>query len=279
MAGEVGQTGSLTCVTQSPSHPLPAREGPDSDRPIASRYPVEHVRGSPAGEWCSAMVREPVSWRFDEIAHAGPEHFDSAFVGEFDERMPTDWSGEIATLLAFGVGERSTVVDLAAGTGTFARAIAGHVARVVAVDVSEAMVAEMHARGVYAVRAGFLSYEHEGEPPDAVFTSNGLHHLPDFWKMIALERVAGLLAPGGVLRLRDFIFSFEPEESEEVFDAWLDSVRALGWTERDLAKHVTQEHSTFTWLLEPMLQRAGFEIRERSLNQNRVEAAYTCVRL
>jgi predicted TPR repeat methyltransferase len=224
------------------------------------------------------MAREPVSWRFDEIAHAGPEHFDSAFVGEFDQRMPADWSGEIATLLAFGVGERSTVVDLAAGTGTFARAIAGHVARVVAVDVSEAMVAEMHARGVYAVRAGFLSYEHEGEPPDAVFTSNGLHHLPDFWKMIALERVAGLLAPGGVLRLRDFIYSFAPEESEEVFDAWLDSVRALGWTEPDLAKHVTQEHSTFTWLLEPMLERAGFEIRERSLNENRVEAAYTCVR-
>jgi hypothetical protein len=55
-------------------------------------------------------------------------------------------------------------------------------------------------------------------------------------------------------------------------------VRALGWTEPDLAKHVTQEHSTFTWLLEPMLERAGFEIRERSLNENRVEAAYTCVR-
>jgi hypothetical protein len=31
------------------------------------------------------------------------------------------------------------------------------------VDVSEAMVATMHARGVQPVRAGFLGYEHEGE--------------------------------------------------------------------------------------------------------------------
>jgi hypothetical protein len=47
----------------------------------------------------------------------------------------------------------------------------------------------------------------------------------------------------------------------------------------ELAKHVVLEHSTFTWLLEPMLEHAGFEIRERALNQNRVEATYTCVRL
>lgn len=219
------------------------------------------------------------SWQFDELAHAGPEHLDVAFVGEFDKKMPTDWSEEIATLLKFGVGATSTVVDLGAGTGTFAHAMARHVARVTAVDVSEVMVAAMQARGVLAVRAGFLSYVHEGELPDAVFTSNALHHLPDFWKMTALKRVARLLRPGGILRLRDFVYSFEPEEADQVFAAWLASLRPLGWTETELAKHVLQEHSTFTWLLEPMIERAGFAIRERSLEQNRVHAAYTCMRL
>jgi hypothetical protein len=36
-----------------------------------------------------------------------------------------------------------------------------------------------------------------------------------------------------------------------------------GWTRAELEAHVRDEHSTFTWLFEPMLRRAGFEIRER----------------
>lgn len=153
-----------------------------------------------------------VPWRLDELAHAGPEHLDPDYVAAYDRKSPTDWGEDIATLQALGVGASSTVVDLGAGTGTFARAIAPHVARVVAVDVSEPMVAAMRANGVEAVRAGFLSYEHEGDPPDVVFTRNAFHHLPDFWKAIALERVARLLEPGGVLLLEDLVYSFEPEK-------------------------------------------------------------------
>ena len=219
-----------------------------------------------------------MSRRFDETAHAGPEHLDAAFVATFDEKMPRDWSSDIATLLACGVGPTSTVVDLGAGTGTFARAIAERVSRVVAVDVSEAMVAAMRARGIEAVHAGFLTYEHEGAPADAVFTSNAMHHLPDFWKMIALERLAEMLRPGGVLRLRDFIYSFDPHEADQVFSTWLDQEVAQGWTEHDLEEHILREHSTFTWLLEPMLERAGFEIRERLLREDGLHATYTCSR-
>jgi hypothetical protein len=38
------------------------------------------------------------------------------------------------------------------------------------------------------------------------------------------------------------------------------------------------EHSTFTWLLEPMLARSGFEIKERHLSANGIYAAYVCTR-
>jgi len=226
----------------------------------------------------SPMGRRAISQQFDERARAGPEHLDAAFVAKFDEKMPTDWSSEIATLLALGVGPTSTVVDLGAGTGTFAQAIAGRVSRCVAVDVSEAMVAAMRARGVDAVHAGFLTYEHKGDPPDAIFTSNAMHHLPDFWKAIALERAADMLRPGGVLRLRDFVYSFEPHEADQVFAAWLDKEVAQGWTLHDLSEHILDEHSTFTWLLEPILEHAGFEIRDRSLREDRLHAAYTCIR-
>jgi SAM-dependent methyltransferase len=162
-----------------------------------------------------------LSWQFDEDAHAGREHLDADYVAAYDEKSPTDWSEDVQTLLEFGIGTASAVVDLGAGTGTFARAIAPHVARVVAVDVSEPMVEAMRARGLEAVRAGFLTYVHEGEPPDAVFTRNALHHLPDFWKAIALGRVAELLRPGGVLRLRDLVYSFEPGEADAAIADWL----------------------------------------------------------
>jgi SAM-dependent methyltransferase len=220
-------------------------------------------------------------WHLDELAHAGREHLDARYVAAFDEKSPTDWSEDFAVLRALGIGATSTVLDFGAGTGTFAQAIAPHVARVVGVDVSESMVAEMRARGVEAVHAGFLSYRHRGRPPDAVFTRNALHHLPDFWKAIGLDRLGRLLRPGGVLRLRDLVYSFEPAEADGVITQWLaaapDDQRA-GWTAAELAEHVREEHSTFTWLLEPMLERAGFEIRDRSLSPMRTCAAYTCVR-
>jgi SAM-dependent methyltransferase len=228
------------------------------------------------------LADHALSWRFDEFAHAGPEHLDASYVAAYDEKSPTDWSEDVEALLALGVGATSTVVDLGAGTGAFARAIAPHVARVVAVDISEPMVATMRAHGVEGVCAGLLSYEHQGDPPAAVFTRNALHHLPDFWKVIALDRVARLLRPGGVLRLRDLVYSFEPADADAAITAWLAAAPkdpAAGWTAAELAEHVREEHSTFAWLLEPMLERAGFEIRDRRLSSTRTYGAYTCVRL
>ncbi len=191
-------------------------------------------------------------------------------------------SEEVATLLACGVGKTSTVVDLGAGTGTFAQAIAPHVGQVISVDVSEVMVATMRARGLGATHAGFLSYEHRGEPADAVFSSNALHHLPDFWKAVALERIARLLRPGGVFRLLDIVYSFEPHQADQAITSWLAAAAqdpAQGWTAPELAAVIRDEHATFTWLIEAMLERAGFQIRDHHASDDRVFAEYTCVRL
>jgi hypothetical protein len=53
---------------------------------------------------------------------------------------------------------------------------------------------------------------------------------------------------------------------------------AEGYTTTDLAAHIRTECSTYTWLLEPMLERAGFEIRNAEYTSP-VFAAYTCSRL
>jgi SAM-dependent methyltransferase len=161
------------------------------------------------------------------------------------------------------------------------------VRRVVAVDVSPAMLAVLRQRvtearlgNVECVRAGFLSYEHMGAPADAVYTRNALHQLPDFWKALALERIANLLRPGGVLRLRDLIFDFQPGEAEVVLDGWLDDAvedPARGYTREDFAEHLRTEFSTFRWLLEPMLAAAGFTVVAADFDGS-IYGAYTCVK-
>jgi SAM-dependent methyltransferase len=199
----------------------------------------------------------------------------------YDEKSPTDWSDDVERLLALGIGSSSTVVDLGAGTGAFAEAIAERVRRVVAVDVSPAMVATIRSRGIEAVQAGFLTYQHSGDPPDAITTRNALHHLPDFWKVVALSRVAAMLRRDGVLLLRDLVFSFDPADAASAFHVWLKTAPtdpAQGWTAAQLANHVRSEYSTFTWLLEPMLERVGFEIKERDLSATGIYAAYLCIR-
>jgi hypothetical protein len=130
------------------------------------------------------------------------------------------------------------------------------------------------------VRAGFLTYQHGGPPADGVYTRNALHQLPDFWKAVALDRIAGTLRPGGVLRLRDLIYDFRPSEADKVLDRWLDGAvgdPARGYTRQDFAEHIRTEHSTFRWLLEPMLTAVGFEIVTADFRGS-VYGTYTCIK-
>jgi ubiquinone/menaquinone biosynthesis C-methylase UbiE len=223
----------------------------------------------------------------DERAHAGPEHLDPAFVAGFEAKSGFDPSEDVQVLADRGLDRRSTVVDLGAGTGTFALAAAERFGRVVAVDVSPAMLDALRARAAErevtnldVVHAGMLSYEHAGEPADAVFSRNVLHQLPDFWKAVALERVTHVLRPRGVLRVRDLIYDFAPSEAEAVIRSWLDGAvddPAVGYTSDELAEHIRTEHSTYRFLFEPILTAAGFEIVDATYRK-RVYGAYTCLR-
>jgi SAM-dependent methyltransferase len=228
------------------------------------------------------------SWFPDELAHAGDEHLDPAYVVGYDRKAGTDPTEDVTLLRDLGLDETSTLVDLGAGTGTLALAAAPFCRRVVAVDVSRAMLSRLQEKAdqvglgnVEGVQGGFLGYEHRGEPADFVYSRNALHHLPDFWKGLALTRIAAILKPVGVLFLRDLVFSFDPAEAEAVLETWFERAATqpeLGWTRSELEKDVREEHVTYGWLLEPMLERAGFTIREARHDTSRVFSAYTCVK-
>jgi SAM-dependent methyltransferase len=228
------------------------------------------------------------SWMLDELAHAGPEHLDEAFIAGFDRKQGYPGADEhIAAFEAHGLGGASVVADLGAGTGQFAVAAARRFGRVIAVDVSPAMLAALRAKAdreglanLTVERAGFLGFS-PGSPVDGVFTRNALHQLPDFWKAVALQRIADMLRPGGVLRLHDLVYDFAPAEAAEMFAGWFAAAAtdpAAGYTAADYAEHIRTEYSTFRWLLEPMLAAAGFEITDVSY-ERRLYGAYTCVKV
>ncbi|MEJ7583288.1 MAG: methyltransferase domain-containing protein [Acidimicrobiales bacterium] len=233
------------------------------------------------------QTRAMERWWLDEEAHAGAEHLDPQYVLGYDRKAGFDPTEDIDELRSRGMGPDSVVVDLGAGTGGFAVAVAPLCRHVVAVDVSPAMTAALRERvrtldlgNVTVVEGGFLSYEHLGPPADVVFTRNALHQLPDFWKGIALARVASILRPGGTLRLRDLVFDFAPKRAEESIEAWMAGAvtdPAVGWTVDELAEHVRGEHSTYSWLLDAMLDRTGFEIVRREFRRS-AYGAYTCTR-
>jgi predicted TPR repeat methyltransferase len=130
-------------------------------------------------------------WFPDEQAHAGPEHLDAGYVEGYDDKAGTNPAEDVALLRELGLNETSTLVDLGAGTGTFALAAAPSCRRVVAVDVSAAMLRQVQAKAdqlglanVECARAGFLSYEHQGEPAAFVYSRNALHYLPESWNQL-----------------------------------------------------------------------------------------------
>lgn len=73
------------------------------------------------------------------------------------------------------------------------------------------------------------------------------------------------LRDGGLLRLSDVVYSFEPCDAEERIEARCASVPTAAdsnsdWIRADIEEHVRDEHSTYAWLLEPIIERSGFRI-------------------
>ena len=210
------------------------------------------------------------AWLWDETAAINKDFGDRAVVAAYDERHRRfrDVDGENAAILAkLDLPSDAVVGDFGCGTGAFARLAARRCRTVYAVDVSAAMLdfvqwkaKEEGLADVVCRQGGFLTYEHDGPPLDAIHSSLALHHLPDFWKQRALCRLAGWLKKGGRFHLMDVVFREGLTDSD--IEAWLAHLREKGGEEMEKSSrdHIRKEFSTFTWILEGLLARAGFRI-------------------
>jgi putative AdoMet-dependent methyltransferase len=228
-------------------------------------------------------------WQYDEMQPVGTDFTDNAQVQAYDLRMQKlrDVKRETENIIkTIKLGKNQEILEFGTGTGSFAIEAAKHCTKVFAVDISPVMLEftrqKAKIEGIDNIEfhnAGFLTYVHRGEPLDAVVSQLALHHLPDFWKMIALKRIYQMLKNGGTFFLGDAVFSFPIEEYDHKIDNWIDTTKqraGINFAE-EAGIHIKEEYSTFDWIMEGLLKRAGFQIDKAEYFEGFM-AVYVCTK-
>lgn len=228
------------------------------------------------------------NWLYDEFRHCGVDYSNAGEAERYDDRHRRfrDYEKEFRGMMDF-LGLRDTkdktVIDLGCGTGAASIFAADLFKTVYAVDVSAVMIEKAKTkidRDVHNVRfvnAGFLSYEHEGEPADLVITKAALHHLPDFWKQVALLRINTMLKMGGMLYIHDVVFHFDPHEYDGRINSWVSGFEKTAGKEfrLEVETHIRDEYSTFGWIMKGMIEKAGFAV-EKYRSDDGFVTEYAC---
>ncbi len=120
----------------------------------------------------------------------------------YDAVMPPASADRLRAGLAFAHRPVERAVDLGGGTGRVALRLRELGVDAAVVDASPGMLRRARDRGLPAVRAdaGRLPVPDRGV--DAVVVADALHHFPD--PDAALRAAARVVAPGGVVVVRDF---------------------------------------------------------------------------
>ena len=227
------------------------------------------------------------TWMYDESAHCGVDYSQSELAQKYDDshqsfrNVEQEFAGMLR-LLGIETAASMTALDMGCGTGLFTRQLAGAFAHVHAVDISAAMLSLAREKAgdlpnVSFHHAGFLTYAHADKPVDVVISKMALHHLPDFWKQAALLRVNAMLKPGGLLYIHDVVFGFEPREYDAKVRAFIDAIGSIAGSRvrRETETHIRDEYSTFAWILEGMLHKAGF-VTEQCITHDGFITEYVC---
>jgi hypothetical protein len=126
-------------------------------------------------------------------------------------------------------------------------------------------LAEIQARdrkvAIRTQSAGLLSFTYQPDTYDLIVSEFALHHLPDFWKAVALSRIFCALKPGSSFYLRDIVFVGTPDGPERDVAQWADfNIKNHCFSRDSVVTHMRDEYSTFGWVIERMLTDVGFTL-------------------
>ncbi len=231
------------------------------------------------------------NWFFNELNHCGVDYSNKKQAEDYDNQHQKfrDYEKEFADMINFlslSNTKELSLLDLGCGTGAIAIYASKLFKKIYAVDISEAMINQAKRKAVNEeidniefVNAGFLSYEHSSEKVDIIMTKAALHHLPDFWKQIALLKMNKMLKMGGILYISDVIYHFEPIEYTERINTWISHFESIAGSKfkAEIETHIRDEYSTFNWIIEDMLKRAGFSFKKSRTNDGFLTEHY-CIK-
>jgi len=111
---------------------------------------------------------------------------------------------------------------------------------------------------------------------DKIVSKFALHHLPDFWKSIALLNMADILKTGGNLYLSDLVFTFEPSDHESSINEMIEDMKDLASDSMvdETITHIKDEYSTYDWIMDGLLEKTGFLIESKIIEGNFI--TYIC---
>jgi len=213
-------------------------------------------------------------WFYDESNHVGVDYSKLDNVNDYDSQMESfrDYEKEVIgffdKLNASNPGDL-TVIDMGCGTGAFAIHASRYFRHIHAVDVSQGMldIASSKASAgdignIEFNKSGFLQFK-PAEQVDIIYTKWAFHHLPDYWKQAGLLNMNRILKTGGVLFLSDLVFEFDPDYETNT-DTFINEIsKGFGKEFADETKlHIRDEFSTFDWILQGLIERAGFNIEQ-----------------
>ncbi|MBV9532475.1 MAG: class I SAM-dependent methyltransferase [Bradyrhizobium sp.] len=202
-------------------------------------------------------------WYYNQRRRIG---LDTAVASIYDPKDDAD-SRARAALTMLGVRPGWRVADIGCGNGVLACEAALMGAEVEAIDISPAMLAlaEVYARDrkarIRTQPTGLLSFAYAPNSYDLIVSEFTLHHLPDFWKAVALSRIHAALKPGASFYLRDIVFVSMPDGSERDIGEWAEfSIKNHDFERDSVVTHMRDEYSTFGWVMERMLTEVGFTL-------------------
>src|SRR5437899_9960511 len=174
----------------------------------------------------------------------------SAVASIYDRHDDSDVRAR-AALTMLGVQRGWQVADIGCGNGVLACEAALMGAEVDAIDISPAMLAlaEIQARDrKVAIRtqpAGLLSFAYQPNSYDLIVSEFTLHHLPDFWKVVALSRIFSALKSGACFYLRDIVFVSMPEGPERDVEQWADfSIKNHDFDRDSVVTHMREDRKS-----------------------------------
>ena len=175
------------------------------------------------------------------------------------------------------------LIDIGCGSGLHLRDALQRCHFVHGLDVSNAMLQiaqetlvgfsnfSLHHAGFLGIKKCLLI-----PPPTCAFSWGALHHLPDFWKFVALTNVREAIGSGKYLLLEDVVWCFTPHEYESALESLIDSHHKSFGEEvaNDLRQNIKEEFVTFDFVLDELISRAGFFVENKHVSDDSCFATY-----